>query len=122
MFGASAAASGGAALDGVAGFLVPEGPKLRHKGVLWGMYVRPQARRSGVAAPLLARVLDHARGAVEEVQLAAVASNAAAVRLYEAAGFEAYGVERRALEVKGLYHDEVLMAVRFGGRGAPAGG
>src|SRR3954465_6256625 len=34
----------GAALAGVAGLLVPSAAKLRHKGVLWGMFVRPDAR------------------------------------------------------------------------------
>ena len=104
---------GGVELAGVAGLLVPDAPKLSHKGVLWGMYVRPSARRTGLAATLLARVLEHARGVVEEVRLTVVSSNAAAVRLYEAAGFETYGVERRALKVAGRYHDEALMARRF---------
>lgn len=105
---------GDAALDGVAGLLVPEAAKLRHKGVLWGLYVRPRARGVGLGAALVARVLGHARGVVEEVRLSVVASNAAAARLYEAAGFERYGLERRALKVAGRYHDEALMAVRFG--------
>ena len=116
---------GGPELAGVAGLLVPEAAKLRHKGVLWGMYVRPPARRTGMGAALLARVLDHARGAVEEVRLTVVASNAAAVRFYEAAGFETYGVERRALKVAGRHHDEALMALRLddgaAGRRSPDG-
>jgi len=33
-------------LVGVAGFRVEDAVKLRHKGVLWGMYVRPEARRT----------------------------------------------------------------------------
>ena len=37
---------GGVELAGVAGLLVPDAPKLSHKGVLWGMYVRPLARRT----------------------------------------------------------------------------
>jgi len=105
----------GAELAGVAGFSVPEAPKLRHKGVLWGMYVRPRARGMGAGAALVARVLDHARGSVEEVRLSVVSSHAAAVRLYEAAGFRAYGVERRALKVAGRFHDEALMALRLDG-------
>lgn len=110
-------AAGGAELAGVAGLAVPDAAKLRHKGVLWGMHVRRGFRRAGLGAALLARVLDHARGAVEEVRLSVVLSNAAAVRLYEAAGFETYGVERRALRVAGRYHDEALMALRFDGVG-----
>jgi len=96
---------------------VPDAPKLRHKGVLWGMYVRPAARGTGLAPALVARVLDHARGVVEEVRLTVAASNAAAVRLYEAAGFVPYGLERRALRVGNAYHDEVLMARRLDGGG-----
>jgi len=115
VFGAWAADT--AELAGIAGLLVPEEAKLRHKGVLWGMYVQPRARAAGVGAALVARVLDHARGAVEEVRLTVVASNAAAVRLYEAAGFQVYGLERRALKVDGRYHDEALMALRFNGAG-----
>lgn len=120
VFGAWAGAAGDGAMDGVAGLLVPDAAKLRHKGVLWGMYVRPRARGAGVGAALVARVLGHARGVVEEVRLSVVASNTAAVRLYEAAGFGRYGLERRALKVAGRHHDEALMAARLdGGGGAP---
>jgi RimJ/RimL family protein N-acetyltransferase len=99
------------ALMGVAGLHVPDGAKTRHKGVLWGMFVRPEARGTGLAAALLARVIEHAAGMVEEVQLTVVASNAAAVRLYARTGFREYGLERRALKLDGRYYDEVLMAL-----------
>jgi RimJ/RimL family protein N-acetyltransferase len=100
-------------LLGVAGFRVPEAAKLRHKGVLWGMYVRPAARGTGLAASLVQRVIEHAQGVVEEIGLAVVASNTAAHRLYCAAGFEQYAVERRALKIGDAYHDEVLMALQL---------
>lgn len=48
--------------------------------------------------------------AVEEVRLTVVATNKAAVRLYERAGFEQYGLERQALKIDHDYYDEVLMA------------
>jgi RimJ/RimL family protein N-acetyltransferase len=57
------------------------------------------------------RVVEHARTVVEEVCLTVVASNAAACRLYSAAGFKQYGLERRALKVGGEYYDDVLMAL-----------
>jgi RimJ/RimL family protein N-acetyltransferase len=100
-------------LAGVAGLRVSGAAKARHKGVLWGMFVRPEARGSGLAAALAGRVLEHARGVVEEVRLTVVASNAAALRLYARLGFRPYGVEPRALKVGGEYHDEVLMALRL---------
>ena len=88
-------------LAGVAGLLVPDTTKSRHKGVLWGMFVQPDVRGTGLAALLLARVIEHAAETVEEVRLTVVASNIAAVRLYTRAGFSRYGLERRALKVGG---------------------
>jgi ribosomal protein S18 acetylase RimI-like enzyme len=101
----------GLPLLGVVGFRVHSAAKLRHKGILWGMYVRPHARGMGLAASLVQRVIERARPLVEEICLTVVASNAAACRLYRRAGFEQYGLERRALKIGGTYHDEALMTL-----------
>ena len=98
-------------LLGVAGFFVPGTAKQRHKGILWGMYVRPDARGTGLAASLLQRVIEQARPLVEEIRLTVMATNTAAHRLYSAAGFEPYGLERRALKVGDDYYDDMLMAL-----------
>lgn len=109
IFGGEQAAA--ATLRGAVGFYVPDGAKQRHKGVLWGMFIKPEARGTGLGPSLVARVLEHARQNVEEVRLTVVATNAAAIRLYERAGFERYGLEQRALKIDNDYHDEVLMAL-----------
>jgi ribosomal protein S18 acetylase RimI-like enzyme len=106
-------------LVGVAGFAVHDTPKLRHKGVLWGMYVRPEARGTGLAAALVQHVVAHARALVEQVCLTVVASNVAARRLYSAAGFEEYGLERRGLKVGSEYYDQVLMVLPLNPRSEP---
>jgi RimJ/RimL family protein N-acetyltransferase len=98
-------------LLGVAGLRVNTATKLRHRGVLVGMYVRPHARGTGLAALLVQRVIEQARSLIEELSLTVVASNTAAYRLYSAAGFERYGLERHALKVGHEYYDEVLMAL-----------
>ena len=100
----------GAALLGVAGFKQHEGLKERHKAMLLGMYVRPAARGRGLGRLLVDSVLAHARERVEIVLLACIEENQAARRLYESAGFVAYGLERHALKQGGRYYDEVLMA------------
>jgi ribosomal protein S18 acetylase RimI-like enzyme len=100
-------------LAGIAGLLVPAGAKLKHKGMLWGMYVRPAARGTGLAAAIVERALDHARGVVEEVQLVVAPDNDAAIRLYRAAGFEPFAREPRALKIGGVYHDSLLMTLPF---------
>jgi len=97
------------AVLGTAGFMIQSGLKRQHKGTLWGMYVRPEARGTGLARRLVTVVLDHARGHVQLVQLTVVAENATARRLYASLGFEAYGLEARSLHVSGRYLDEVLM-------------
>ena len=86
-------------LMGVVGFYALDSAKQRHKGVLWGMFVQPEARGTGLGSSLVARVLEHAMRTVEEVRLTVVATNTAAVRFYERAGFEQYGLERRALKM-----------------------
>jgi ribosomal protein S18 acetylase RimI-like enzyme len=100
----------GAELLGIAGFYVQPGPKHGHKGVLWGMHVRPRARGAGVGAMLVAAVVTHAREHVELIQLNVISENIAARRLYERFGFVEYGLERRAAKYRGRYHDDVLMA------------
>ncbi|MFI5015053.1 MAG: GNAT family N-acetyltransferase [Hyphomicrobiales bacterium] len=75
------------------------------------MYVRRDGRGTGLAASLVQRVVEQARGLVEEICLRVVASNAAAYRLYSIAGFKQYGLERRALKIGNEYYDEVLMAL-----------
>jgi len=100
-------------LVGIMGLQVPEAPKLRHKGVLWTVYVRPASRRSGLAFALLQHLLDHAATVVEEIRLQVAEANAPAVSLYRKAGFETYGREPRALRIDGRYVDDVLMALRL---------
>jgi ribosomal protein S18 acetylase RimI-like enzyme len=103
-------------LAGVAGFYIMPGPKMSHKGVLWGMYVVPEARGSGLAAALVETVLAYAGKEVEQVQLTVVVSNPRARRFYERMGFVEYGLEEKALKYKGGYFDEVLMVKFLSGK------
>jgi ribosomal protein S18 acetylase RimI-like enzyme len=99
-------------LLGIVGFAIQAGAKREHKGMLWGMYVRPDARGSGLARGLVEALLEHARDRVELVQLTVTADNLNASRLYASLGFQPYGIEERALKIDGRYLDEVLMAKR----------
>ena len=95
----------------MAGYRAQSGAKQAHKGLLWGMYVRPGARGTGVAKHLVEAILSHARERVELLQLAVVSENEAARRLYRNFGFVEYGREAHALKQGGRYYDEVLMAI-----------
>ena len=100
----------GSTLLGTAGLLVPESAKLRHAAMLVGMYIRPDARRTGLGLDLVGRVIQEAVGLAEEVQLNVTASNTAAIRLYRRAGFRQCGFAARALKVDGVYFDELIMS------------
>src|ERR1700692_2527423 len=97
-------------LVGIAGFEIQQGQKRAHKGTLWGMYVRPDGRGTGIGRRLVEAVLDLARQRVELIQLAVVQDNEQARRLYASLGFLEYGLEKNALKRDGRYYDDVLMA------------
>ena len=105
----------GADLVGIAGLVFNDSARRAHKATLFGMYVCAGARGHGVAAALIDAIVAEARGRVEEVQLTVGAANIAARQLYERAGFRAYGFERRALQLDGVFSDEMLMALPTGG-------
>lgn len=94
---------------GVAGFRQESGPKERHKGTVWGVYVQPEARGQGVAAALIAGIVERARPIVERLILTVVQGNDAAIGLYRRFGFTIYGVEPRARKTPAGYTDKVLM-------------
>jgi ribosomal protein S18 acetylase RimI-like enzyme len=101
-------------LAGVGGLTRFDGAKLRHRALLWGMYVRERARGHGLADELMRVLLAEARSQqIEQVILTVSTENARARRLYERWGFSLYGVDPRAIKLDHGYLDEGLMACRL---------
>src|SRR5258708_4809716 len=73
-------------LVAMAGFAIQQGQKSAHKGLLWGMYVRPGARGTGVGRRLIEAILDVARQRVELTPLTLVRENEQARRVYARLG------------------------------------
>jgi ribosomal protein S18 acetylase RimI-like enzyme len=105
----------GAELVGVAGFAIPPPAKKRHKGVLWGVYVREAARGRGLGRALVLHVIEHARAHVVQLHAAVVTTNAAARELYRSLGFATYGLEPRGLACACQYFDQELMVLTLDG-------
>ncbi len=104
----------GGGLAGMAGLWREGAEKRRHRGGLWGMYVRPAWRGRGVGAALVHHVLEHAAAAgLEQVHLAVAVDNLPARALYDCLGFLACGIEPRALKIGERYVDELLMVRRL---------
>lgn len=89
--------------------------KLRHKGMVYGLYVAPEARGQGVGRALLVQALALAESVPEllQVSLSVNAGNGAAIALYESLGFQTFGREPGALRVDGVLHDELHMVWRL---------
>lgn len=87
------------------------GLKHRHKALLWGMYVRQEARGHGLGDAIVSRLLNQAVAeGIEGVVLTVAADNGRARALYERWGFKLYGIEPRALKHGDTYFDEALMS------------
>jgi ribosomal protein S18 acetylase RimI-like enzyme len=101
------------ALVGIATVTREAARKLAHKALLWGVYVAPEHRRHGTARQLVERAVAHALSmpGVRQVNLSVNAANAPAIALYQAAGFKSFGIERGYLQVDGVLHDEMHMAL-----------
>ncbi|WP_145394463.1 GNAT family N-acetyltransferase [Pantoea sp. SJZ147] len=93
---------------GIVGVRFNPGVKQRHVATLWGMYVRPEWRGSGLAKALLTTAIAEAREC-RSLKLAVSATNIAAARLYRSAGFQTYATDVAALYVDGVFHDTLLM-------------
>ncbi len=100
---------GDAGLVARGGFARITGSKLDHKGLIWGMYVRPNHRGRGLASAVLEALLVEAATQVRQVLLTLYAANAGARALYERHGFTVYAIEPEAIRDGEAYHDEALM-------------
>lgn len=99
----------GDGLQGILGFRQLSNPKVRHKGIVWGMYLREEARGTGMAEALMERVLAYAAERVDQVMLSVLATNERAQAFFRKMGFERYGMEPHAMKIEGVYYDEVYM-------------
>jgi len=100
-------------LVGMAGFFRYQIAKARHKGRIWGVYVRGTCRGQGTGRELLVELLMRikARPGIEQVSLTVVGGQEAAKILYRSLGFETYGVEPRGLKVGDRYFGNEHMAL-----------
>lgn len=103
----------GEKLIGTAGFFRNKGLKERHKGRVWGVYVRREARGKSAGRGMMRMLLERASKVqgIEQILLSVVTTQDAAVKLYRALGFESFGCERRALKIGHRYLDEENMVL-----------
>ena len=86
-------------------------PQQRHSARLVSMMVAPAAQRRGIGLQLLVACIHQAEQVpgLEQLTLTVTASNHHVVRLYESAGFRAWGLLPRAIVVQGAGYDQLHM-------------
>jgi ribosomal protein S18 acetylase RimI-like enzyme len=103
------------ALVGLAGFFREKHLKARHKGRIWGVYVRTNCRRQGIGRALVVALLEKIKTlpGLEQVSLTVTSRQVAAKTLYRSLGFESFGLERAAFKIGEQYFDEEYMVLRL---------
>src|SRR5262249_21811889 len=103
----------GEALVGTAGCHREPALKARHIAWLWGIYVVPEQRRSGLARRLVTEAIARARQwkDLECLWLDVTTVNTGARALYASLGFRSVAIKPRSLKFDGRYYDEELMVL-----------
>jgi RimJ/RimL family protein N-acetyltransferase len=100
-------------LVGHAGIHRSTRPKERHHADIWGVFVRPAFRRSGVAQACVTAAVDWARETGVSIVKLTVVPESGAMGCYLRCGFRVTGVDPAALRWEGKDYDEVLMSRRI---------
>lgn len=100
-------------LVGIAGFALNQHKKLKHKGILFTLYITEHYRGQGIANQLLETIIHHAQERVLQLHCGVNTTNQQAIQLYQKHGFQIFGTEPRALKVNGTFCDSHLMVLKF---------
>ncbi|PJJ08457.1 acetyltransferase (GNAT) family protein [Flavobacterium sp. 1] len=89
--------------------------KLRHKGILFRMYVSEKFRGKGIAKMLIEELVERVKGIsdIEQINLTVISNNENAKKLYEKQGFVTFGSEKNAIKWKNKYFNEDQMTLKL---------
>lgn len=85
--------------------------KLRHKGILFKIYVHSEYRQKGIAKKLIREVINRVSliKDIEQINLTVIPTNKHAKAIYENFGFKTYASEEKAIKWNGKYFSEDQM-------------
>jgi ribosomal protein S18 acetylase RimI-like enzyme len=99
---------------GMVGCRIDTSPKMRHVGVVWGMYVNPMHRGKQVGTQLIRHVIAHGEQlGVSMLKLSVTTTQEAAITMYQRVGFERYAYEPALLHVDGIDIDALHMRYNY---------
>ncbi len=105
----------GQALVGTVALECSTKPKIRHKGLVIGMYTSPSVRGKGIGRALLDAIVSEARAREDllVLTLTVTEGNEPAINLYRSVGFETFGIEPMAIRTSSGFKAKVHMALRL---------
>jgi ribosomal protein S18 acetylase RimI-like enzyme len=99
---------------GMVGCQIDASPKMRHVGVVWGMYVNPLHRGKRVGTQLIAQVIAHGEQLrLHMLKLSVTTNQDAAIALYRRVGFVRYAHEPALLHIDGVDIDALHMRYEY---------
>lgn len=87
--------------------------KLRHKGLLFRMYVAEGFGGKGIGKKLVEAVINRVTALtdIEQINLTVIASNSSAKRLYQKFGFITFSIEQNAIKDGNVFYNEEQMVL-----------
>ena len=104
----------GADMIGMVGCRIDASPKMRHAGIVWGMYVNPAHRGKRIGSQLIQQVITHGEHVgLHMLKLSVTTNQEAAIELYRRAGFVRYAHEPALLHIDGVDIDALHMRYEY---------
>jgi ribosomal protein S18 acetylase RimI-like enzyme len=94
---------------GIVGTYPMQPQNMRHRAVLFGLYIKDGYRKSGIASALVKHIINFVAPTHRQIHLCVNTKNSAAVALYQKQGFVIYATEPDALLIGDKYYDDYLM-------------
>ena len=89
------------------------GLMVRHKAILWGMYVVREYQGKGIGEKLVVELIKLAKtvNGLDIITLSVATVNVRARKLYERCGFIVFGTESKSLRIDGVDYEQQHMAL-----------
>ena len=100
-------------LVATAGFHQLTSKKLCHRGMIFSVFTKKQARQKGYSRHLLQEIITYAKSHVKQLHMHCSTKNKEVLTFYQSLGFTVYGTEPNALCVQNQYYDEHLLVRIF---------
>jgi len=100
-------------LIGISGFNRFEGEKMKHRGRIIQVFVKPKFQGQSIGSTLVNETIKLAFNldGIEQIEIGVLSSNKGAESVYKKLGFKEFGVQKNYLKVGARYFDHIMMEI-----------